>query len=194
MKLNNLFSKKAILVAMGTSLIATGAYAASYSVTSAAASRDEVTGPGRTSGTLTASGTFKITKVGSGTLKLSIMQALNRKPEGGAEPITQLGIQKSGSKFSFYIVQGNQACLSTPVIGLNQAVTISMSVAKGASPTYTIGGVKCSKANSAGDRAGKLVRDDGSIVNDAEYYAKYGAYATNSNATSAMVDWSGASF
>ncbi len=195
MKLSNMFSKKAILIATSSAFIATGAYAATFSVTSASASRDEVTGGGKNSGTLTASGTFKITKVGSGTLKLSIMQVLNRRSgnSGSAEPITQLGLQKSGSKFSFYIVQGGQDCSGTADITLNQSIKISVSVAKGSTPTYTIGGVKCSKANPAGDRAGKLVEDNGSVLNDRYYYAKYGAYATGSNKTSATVEWTGVS-
>ncbi len=195
MKLNKLCGKKVILAATAAAFMASSVYAATYAVTSTAGSRSEVTGPDKNDGVISASGSFKITRVGSGTLKLSIMQVLNNKSgtSGGAEPITQLGLQKSGSKFSFYIVQGGQNCTSTPVISLNEAVNISVSVDRGETPTYTIGGVKCSKANPDGDRAGKIVQN-GVSTTGRYYYAKYGAYGTNSNSASATVEWNNAGF
>lgn len=194
MNLTKIFSTKALLLALVAWMMASGAYAATFSVSSTPGSRDEVTGPGKTSGTLSASGKFRIKSVGSGTLKLSIMQMLNRRPSGGAEPITQLGLTKSGSKFAFYIVQGTQQCTSAPTIALNEYITISVTVEKGGSPAYTIGGVRCQKSNSAGDRAGKLVEDNGRVINNTEYYSKYGAYGSSSNRASATVEWINTSY
>jgi hypothetical protein len=179
-------AKKIMLAVAGSALLSSAVYAATFSI-SGGQGRDEAQTAGQRSGTLSFKKSFKITKVGSGTLRLSVMQVLNRKSGGGAEPITQLGIKKNGSKFRFYIVQGGQDCTSSADISLNENITLSVSVAKGATPTYTIKGFKCSKANPSGDRAGKLVFDNGTVQNNSEYYGKWGAYGTGSNDTSATV-------
>jgi hypothetical protein len=184
-------AKKLMLAVAGSALLSSAVYAATFSISGGQGRQESQTG-GQTSGTLSFSKSFKITSVGSGTLRLSVMQVLNRKSGGGAEPITQLGVRKNGTKFRFYIVQAtggdsSRDCSSSADVSLNEDITLSVSVVKGGTPTYKIKGISCSKPNPSGDRAGKLVFDNGTVQNNSEYYGKWGAYGTGSNVASATV-------
>jgi hypothetical protein len=161
-----------------------------FTTTSQSASRAELRG-GSNLGTARASGTLRIV---SGGDRVSIMQVLNVKgtgKTGPSEPITQLAIRKSGSQYVFYVVQGGQQC-GTTKYNANTNISVSVSVAKGSTPVYTINGSKCQKANPDGDRGG-TVFDAGKLTSGRYTYAKMGAYNTSSASGSTRLTWTSVS-
>jgi hypothetical protein len=143
-------------------------------------------------GTVSLSGTMKIqawnraSESGTDSDRISIIQALNieedNQPTGGSNPISQLTIRKSPTATDpnamiFFVITGGSGssgpCTGAPAPKEGSSYTISMTVAKGGSPTYKINGVSCTKVAADGDRAGQVGSDTGKF-----YYGKLGAYVT----------------